>query len=71
MSLRSGSRASLKSAGASRPYNRAESQKSFNDVGMRMIGTAVPGQRRGGGPPLHNNKNSAFVNMDDIQRIRE
>ena len=71
MSLRSGSRATLKSAGASRPINRAESVKSFG--GMRMIGTAVPSQRRDikGAALEHNNKNTAVVTLDDIQRIRE
>lgn len=43
MSLRSGSRANLKSAGSARPIGRAESVKSFAQSGMRMIGTAVPG----------------------------
>eukprot|EP00347_Sterkiella_histriomuscorum_P007243 403349712 len=70
MSLRSGSRANLKSAGSSRPINRAESVKSFAQSGMRMVGTAVPGQRRD--KPLdQNNKNTAVVTIDDIARIRE
>ncbi len=47
MSLRSGSRSHLKSAGSHRPdIVRAESTKSFAASGMRMVGTAVPGSRR-------------------------
>lgn len=35
-----------------------------------MIGTAVPGQRREA-KLEHNNKNTAVVTIDDIQRIRD
>lgn len=70
MSLRSGSRAGLKSAGSSRPINRAESVKSFAQSGMRMVGTAIPGSRREK-PSDISNKNTAVVTIDDIARIRE
>ncbi|CDW72209.1 UNKNOWN [Stylonychia lemnae] len=70
MSLRSGSRANLKSAGSQRPFVRAESVKSMAQNGMRMVGTAMPGQRRDMRGD-QTNKNTAVVTFDDLQRIKE
>lgn len=74
MSLRSGSRSHLKSAGSHRPdIARAESTKSFAASGMRMVGTAVPGSRKPQEPKIEakNSKHAAVVTLEDFQRIRE